>query len=89
MARKPSNALVAQGIEHRFPKPNHGARLPPRKPNDFLAVTVEWPLSTAIRELGNTPRFPTISGNCCAEVVLESSTALAYAVALPVIEFES
>ena len=71
MARKPSNALVAQGIEHRFPKPNYVPHLLPRKPNDFLAVTGKWPGSKAVRELGNHPLFPTIPGNCCAEVVLE------------------
>jgi hypothetical protein len=34
-------ALVAQGIEHRFPKPPHAAHLLPRKPNEFLAIAGE------------------------------------------------
>jgi len=75
------NALVAQGIEHRFPKPNHEARLPPQEPSKFLVITRKWYSSKTIGELGNHPRFPTIPVNCCAEVVLESSTDLADAVA--------
>ena len=62
--------LFWASVHNRFPKPSHGVRLPPRKPSKFLAFAGEWPNSKAIRELGNTPRFPTIPGNCCAEVVL-------------------
>jgi hypothetical protein len=50
-------------------------------PHDFLAVAGKWPLSTAIGEMRNHPLFPTVPGNCCAEVVLESSTNEAKAAA--------
>ena len=74
-------APVAQGIEHRFPKPNYGAQVPPREPSKCLAITYKRPSLKAIRDLANYPRFPTIRGNCCAEVVLESSMDLANLIA--------
>ena len=64
------NALVAQGIEHRFPEPNQRAKASRRKRNEFLVITGDWPRLTAVRSVGNHPLFPTILGNCCAEVVL-------------------
>ena len=64
------NALVSQGIEHRFPKPNYGAQASPRKPSRFLTITGKWPRPKAVGELGNHLLFATIPGNCCAEVVL-------------------
>ena len=69
-ARKPSIALVAQGIEHRFPKPNYGPYIPPRKPSKFLATARKGHSLKAVREFGNHPLFPIIPGDCCAEVVL-------------------
>ena len=70
------NALVAQGIEHRFPKPNFRSPLPSLKASKSLAITRSTPFSEVIRDLLNHPRFPTIRGNCCAEVVLEKSIVL-------------
>jgi len=63
-------APVGQGIERWFPKQNYGAHLPLRKPSKFLAMTRKWPSLMSLRELENHPLFPTIPGNCCAEVVL-------------------
>ncbi len=82
-------APVAQGIEHRFPKPNYGASVPPRKPSKFLAITGKWPRSKAIRDLANHPQFPTVPGDCCAEVVLESSMDLASLVSRLLIRFSN
>lgn len=70
MAGKSSNALVSQGFEHRFPKPNYGPHIPPRKPSKFLAIARKLHNLKAVRELGNYPLFSIIPGDCCAEVVL-------------------
>jgi|SRR5665213_208560 len=80
-ASRGSPVLVVQGIEEWFPKPNCGVRLPPRKTSKFLAVTRKWRSLKANRDLANHPRFPTIRGNCCAEVVLESSMEMANSIA--------
>ena len=73
-ARKPSNALVAQGIEHRFPNPNYEARLQSKKTAKCPQNAVGAVILKTTRDAVNTRRFPTVLGNFCAEVVLESSS---------------
>ena len=63
-------ALVAQGIEHRFPKPNCGATRVTRKTSKFLTTTRKCLRIDTVTGSGIHPSFPIIPSNFCAEVVL-------------------
>ena len=48
-----------------------------QKTSKFLGLTGKPPIAKAIKNGANTRRFPTILGDCCAEVVLENSKLVA------------